>query len=40
MYDNVGWKITNCTVGKYAAGGIKIKNTSDILIDDFKYLKK
>lgn len=33
VFDNVGWNIMNCTVGKNAADGIKIKNSSSILID-------
>jgi len=33
MYDNIGWKIINCNVGKNAGGGIKIRKSSNILIN-------
>jgi len=33
IYDNIGWKIINCNVGWNAGGGIKIRNTSNVIID-------
>ena len=34
VFDNKNWKILNCNIGKNAAYGIKVKNSSDILIDN------
>jgi len=33
MYNNTGWKIINCNIGKYGGGGIKLRYSTDILID-------
>lgn len=32
--NNIGWKISNCNIGKNAAYGILVKYSSDILIDN------
>ncbi len=33
LYNNIGWKVLNCTVGKYAGSGIKMRYASNMLID-------